>query len=222
MTRYVAAAFRNIGDTPVFVFKLFAWCAIVGIAGPATLLVSRLSVPVATLFMILLGGIGLAPLLLLKPWLLKYYTTSGRHNTVVDWYLIRLIAAGVIYQVLVGVASLFFILPGFYVLFRLLSYLPRVARGEEVIDALEASWEDGRGEVLARFVQGVVYGLLSFLLIAVFAVPGGLWLSRVVTSGAVPLEFVVVFAGVGGVAALCINAVAMTAFLAASLHVFDA
>jgi hypothetical protein len=221
MMRYVAAAFRNIGDTPFFVLKLFAWCAIVGIAGPATLLVSGLSVPVATLLMIPLGGIGLAPLLLLKPWLLKYYTTRGRDNTVLDWYLIRLIAAGVIYQVLVGVATLFFVLPGFYVMFRLLSYLPRVARGDEVMDALEASWDDGRGEVLARFVQGVVYGLLSHLVVAVFVVPGVLWLSRVSTSGAVPLEIVVVFAGVGGVAAFCINAVAMTAFLSGSLHVVD-
>jgi hypothetical protein len=119
MMRYVAAAFRNIGDTPVFVLQLFAWCAIVGVLGPAAFLVSGLSVPVATLSMILVAGVGLAPLLVLKPWLLKYYTTRGQDSTVVDWYLLRLIAAGVIYQVLVGVAALFFILPGFYVLFRL-------------------------------------------------------------------------------------------------------
>ena len=219
--RYVAAAFRNIGDTPVFVLQLFAWCAIVGVGGPAAFLVSGLSVSVATFSMILVAGVGLAPLLVLKPWLLKYYTTRGQDSTVVDWYLLRLIAAGVIYQVLVGVAALFFILPGFYVLFRLLSYLPRVVRGEEVIDALEASWGDGSGEVLSRFVQSVVYGLLSHLVVAVFAVPGALWLSRVSTSSAVPFEFVVVFAGVGGVAAFFIHAVAVTAFISGSLHVLD-
>lgn len=221
MMRYVAAAFRNIRDTRVFVLKLFAWCVIVGAGGPTALLVSGLSVLPATLFMLLVAGIGLAPLLLLKPWLLKYYTTRGRDSTVIDWYLIRLIAAGVIYQVLVGVAALFFVLPGFYVLFRLLSYLPRVVRGEDVIDALKASWEDGRGEVLSRFVQGVVYGLLLYLVVAVFAVPGVLWLSRVSTSSAVPFEFVVVFAGVGGVAAFFIHAVAVTAFISGSIHVFD-
>jgi membrane-bound metal-dependent hydrolase YbcI (DUF457 family) len=96
-----------------------------------------------------------------------------------------------------------------------------VVRGEEVIDALEASWDDGRGEVLARFVQGVVYGLLSHLVVAVFVVPGALWLSRVSTSSAVPFEFVVVFAGVGGVAAFFIHAVAVTAFISGSLHVLD-
>ena len=215
MMRYVAAAFRNIGKTPFFVVKLFAWCAIVGVAGVVSVLTvfERLNEPLPALIGVFVIVFGLLPLAVLPHWLLRYYVTDGRHESYFHSNVFTFSKAQQILGVIVLLTTLFFVLPGVYVFTRLQSYLPRVARGDDPWAALEDAWEDGSGQFIPRLAQGSIYALFSSILVAAFAVPGVLLYVRSAEL-MIPSSFASLFAGGGSLTAFFIAFIAKSAFMA--------
>ncbi len=222
MMRYVAAAFRNIGDTPVFVFKLFAWCAIVGIGGLVSVLTRFpvLNAPAPGLLSVFFIVFGLLPLAPYPHWLLKYYATDGQQEEYFDANVFSFSKAQHIHGFIIFLMTLFFVLPGVYVATRLQSYLPRVARGEDHWEALEDSWEDGADQSLTRFAQGSIYGLFSLIVVALFAVPSLFFYIRS-EELMIPSAFALLFAGIGCLAAFLVGSTAKSAFKAGVLEEDD-